>query len=462
MTPTWYSIRNHLESSLVEDNNKNLQFLASMVTAYPCLDIWFRSSGRAVELRVMYMQCNSGYFAVNSWERDGEEAKVFQQLRGDWQGVRADLITLLPSLSRLSDDKRHGLANQGAKQPYEGGGLLFSVDGSGALVIQGRYGAVQVEVNGVDLPFRALNYDFDCCTPTVTIGPEWLDGDFVIVDLPPGNNNGQRYTGTVTPVTPTAQLDFVSTDAVVWAGPPLSPGVGGLGGIEHEWVVGTTFTVPQSGPSAIPLPTKINPQAQDIQNWPYLFGQGFCTITGSIADIPLISDLGNVKVYEKTGSFPFPRFTTTKQEAQVTDPDIPMTIQTSYYQSFGTGGNNQSGTYRIEMIDQGNNTKEVTVTFTPDDGAYSVTLLDTMTYPSGASAMEAWASSDVNLGTRSVYTLYDGAGNPSLGNADIFNIDLGLDTVGQNIITQGDYPTAVTSSNELRGRVWRSYLGVTT
>lgn len=461
MTPTWYSIRNHLEASLVEDNNKNLQFLASMVTAYPCLDIWFRSSGRDVELRVMYMQCNSGFFASDSWERNGEEPKVFQQLRGDWQSVRADLITLLPSLSRLSDDKRHGLANQGAKQPYEGGGLLFSVDGDGALILQGRYGAIQVEVNGAMLPFRAFNYDFNCCTPTVTIGPEWL-GDFVIIDTPPGTNNGTRYTGTTVPPTPVAQLSLVSTDAVVFANPPLSPGVGGLGGVEHEWPIGTTFTVPQSGPSAIPLPVKINAQAQDIQNWPYLFGQGFCTLTANIADIPLISDTGSVKVYEKAGDFPFPRFTTTSQSCTITNPDIPMSIDTAYYQSFGTGANNQSGMYRVTVTEQGNNTKAVEVTFAPDNGNFSATILPSMIYPSGVSTAEAWASTNVDLGTRDVYSLYDGGGAPALGNADIFNVNLGLDTPGQNIVAQGDYPSASTTSNQLKARVWRSYLAVTT
>ncbi len=459
MTPTWYSIRNHLESSFVEDNNKNLQFLASMVTAYPCLDIWFRSEGKDVELRVMYMQCNSGFFASNSWERDGEEPKVFQQIRGDWQGVRSDLITLLPSLSRLSDDKRHGLANKGAKQPYEGGGLLFDVDSSGALVIQGRYGSIKVKVNGSTLPFRALNYDFDCCTPTITIGPEWLDGSFVIIDGPPGGPS-KVYEGTVAPVIPKAQLSFVATDGVVFANPPLSPGVSGLGGIEHEWVPGTSFTVPQSGPSAIPLPTKINAQANAIDNWPYLYGQGFCTIAQTIQDIPLISENGGVKVYEKAGSFPFPRFTTTDSACSVTNGDIPLTISSTYYQSFGTGGNNQSGMYRITTTDLGNNTKCVDVTFTSDNPAYSAVLLSSMCYPSGSSTIEAWSSVNTDLGTRTVYSLYDGGGTPALGNADIVAVNLGLDTPGQNVLTQGDFPTASSSSNQLKARVWRSYLGV--
>jgi hypothetical protein len=118
--------------------------------------------------------------------------------------------------------------------------------------------------------------------------------------------------------------------------------------------------------------------------------------------------------------------------------------------------------YRVTVTEQGNNTKAVEVTFAPDNGNFSATILPSMIYPSGVSTAEAWASTNVDLGTRDVYSLYDGGGAPALGNADIFNVNLGLDTPGQNIVAQGDYPSASTTSNQLKARVWRSYLAVTT
>ena len=461
MTPTWYSIRNHLESSFVEDNNKNLQFLASMVTAYPCLDIWFRAKGNDVELRVCYMQCNKTFVATDSWERTGEEPKVYQQFKGDWASVRADMITQLPSFSRLSDEKRHGLQNKGAKEPYEGGGMLFDVTGDGELVIQGRYGAIAVEVNGEDLPFRALNYEFNCCTPKITIGPEWLDGGFTITDTPPGYVKEYTYTGTVTPPAPTASLSFVATDAVVHMSPPASVGPDMLLGVLHEWTEGTDYTVPQSGPSAQPAPTLIPGSTSQLNNWPYLFGQGFCTITGTIEDIPLITETETSKIYEKTGVFPMPRFTTTDSDATtITDSG---STDTTYYQSFGSGANLINGTYRITIIDQGDNTKTVSTLFTPDNLSYSISFGNVLTVPSGLSSINAWSATDVELGTRSVYTLYNNAGLPTLGNQDIVAVDLGIDTAGLNLSAQGDYPKATVGANQtdLHARVWRGYLGIT-
>lgn len=180
---TFYSIRNLLEEGKVLNNDKNNQFLASIVTSYPCLDVWVQSHGREIECRVMYIQCNSGYIAdpQKPWTRNGEEPKVFQQFRGDWPTVRSNFITALPKLARLSDEKRHGLSNFGSKQPFEGGGLIFNYnDQNQTLTVTGRYGALEVIVDGEVLPFERLNYDFTCCIPEVTVTN--IDGEGTIND----------------------------------------------------------------------------------------------------------------------------------------------------------------------------------------------------------------------------------------------------------------------------------------
>ena len=115
---TWRSIRTTLEDREVNNNQKHLQFLASIVTAYPCLDIWFRSAGlNSIQIQIYYMQCDSGFVAQDPWERNGERPRFYEQITGTWSSVRGEIISALPYLSRLSDEKRNGLANYGCLAP---------------------------------------------------------------------------------------------------------------------------------------------------------------------------------------------------------------------------------------------------------------------------------------------------------------------------------------------------------
>lgn len=456
MTPTWYSIRNHLEQQLVTNNLKHLQFLASIVTAYPCLDIWFRTvSENEVAVRIQYMQCNKDFVADTSWERDGEEPRVYQQITGSWKDIRSTIITQLPRLSRLSDEKRHGLSNKGSKEPYSGGGLLFDVNGDGDLVIQGRYGAIRVQVSGVDLPFEALRYEFNCCKPIVTVDESYLagGGDFIIFDRPPGTARDDSYQA----VNPTAEITLLGIEGVVSMVAPATLGPDFTTAVAHEWVEGLQFGLPQAGPTSLPEPTPKPGNLATIQNWSSFFGQGFCSVSATVS-CPLLSDTGGVRVYETQGSFPFPRFTTT--DATTTVVSSEGSLDTVYYQSFGTGANLQSGTWRVVATESGSDTL-FDVTFTADNG-FSVSITSgVLTSPTDS--LVAWSSNNVDLGTRQVYKPYDDLGQPDLGNEDIGNVSLGIDTVGLNEVPQGDYPFGIQDAvtEELKGRLWRGYLSVT-
>ncbi len=459
MTPTWYSIRNHLEQQLVTNNLKHLQFLASIVTAYPCLDIWFRSvSVDEVAVRIQYMQCNKDFVADTSWERDGEEPRVYQQITGSWKEIRSNIITQLPRLSRLSDEKRHGLSNKGSKEPYTGGGLIFDINNDGDLVIQGRYGAIRIEVSGVDLPFEALRYEFNCCKPVVTVDESYLSGGgggggIVIVDRPPGTARDNRYDLT----TPTAEITLLGVEGVVAMTAPATIGPDFLLAIAHEWVEGLQFGLPQGGPTSLPEPTQMPGNTSTIQNWSSFYGQGFCSISATVS-LPQISKANGIRVYETEGVFPFPRFTTTDATTGVVSTF--GTQNTTYYQSFGAGNNLQSGTWRVVATENGSGT-DFDVTFNANNGFTASITSGVMSSPTDS--LVAWSSNNVDLGTRQVYRPYDDLGLPTLGNEDISSVNLGIDTVGLNEVPQGDYPFATQDNitEEIRGRVWRGYLGVT-
>ena len=114
MAANFYSLRNMLEANQIRDNDRNNQFLAAVLTSYPCLDIWVRvADDNDLEVRVLYIQKNQDYTATETWQRDTEEAKVWKQKRGDWPEILSWFIGVLPSLSRLHAEKRNGLANFG-------------------------------------------------------------------------------------------------------------------------------------------------------------------------------------------------------------------------------------------------------------------------------------------------------------------------------------------------------------
>jgi hypothetical protein len=451
---TWRSIRTSLEDGIVTNDLKHLQFLASIVSAYPCLDIWFRSAGLdSIQVQIYYMQCDSSFIADEPWERNGERPRFFEQITGTWQSLRSEIISALPYLSRLSDEKRNGLANYGAKQPYTGGGLLFDIDGSGNLVIQGRYGAISIEVDGNKLPFEALEYDFDCCNSTVTVDESYLGGDLNIVNGIPGTNRRDRYT--VGP--PVATVSVVALASLMELYAPYSLGDFGLQVFNYEYEAGTTFQLPQ-GATAIATPTPVRiGELGTLQGWPPgAFGQATFLSNFEVA-LPQVSDTGVTQVYELNGSLGFPRFATSETVPVAQLPNLSPTPNPRYYTA-GTGADIQSGTWRVTVINAGS-VKEVSCEFIPDDTSYSCTIMPAFTIPANDTYLDAWKSvGGEGYGMRNSFDEREDGG---VYTTKLFNT--GVDTLGLNPVPQGDYPnkTLPVDGRLLEGELWRSNVAIT-
>ena len=158
----FYSMRNMLEAQEIANEDKNNQFLASIISMYPCLDIWVRPTGeRDLDVRVVYIQKNPGWVATDSYTRNNEEPKVWKQYNGSWDQVKSWFIGVLPELSQLHSAKRTGLYVKGGKQPYEGGGMILEENEDGSLSILGRFGVLTVVMDGVTIPFQELAWDFE-------------------------------------------------------------------------------------------------------------------------------------------------------------------------------------------------------------------------------------------------------------------------------------------------------------
>ena len=177
---TWYSIKNQLEGGYVKASNELERFFTSLVTSYGCIDIWYRnisSESNIIECRIFYLQKDSTFNAsdlgraLNSWERVNERPKYWLQLEGTVSEIRASVVSFLPQLSRLHNEKRHGEWNFGADQPFEGQGTLISTDGSGNTIITGRFGDILLNSDGESIDWEDITWSFDGCNPTATAPP---------------------------------------------------------------------------------------------------------------------------------------------------------------------------------------------------------------------------------------------------------------------------------------------------
>ena len=176
-TPTWYSIRNRLEAGEVNARNSFERFLAVLCSSYSCLDVWYRKAQdtegvwfrrSTAEIKIMFMQEDKDYIATESWERNGERARLWQLFRGTEKEIRKSVIGVLPSLTALTDTKRHGEYNFGKKQPYKGqGGLTYTTDG-GVTILSGRFGDILLDTPGVDFKWEDLTWSFKGCVAEVT------------------------------------------------------------------------------------------------------------------------------------------------------------------------------------------------------------------------------------------------------------------------------------------------------
>lgn len=172
--PTWYSIRNQLEAGAVKANNSLERFFTGFITAYGCIDVWYRSvasDSSAIECRIYYIQKDPGFTASESWERDNERPEYWLQIKGSEAEIRASVISLLPHIAKLHTDKRHGEWNFGATQPFDGQGSIITVQpGTGNIVITGRFGDLALYSDGTELNWEDIVWEFDGCSPTAT-GP---------------------------------------------------------------------------------------------------------------------------------------------------------------------------------------------------------------------------------------------------------------------------------------------------
>ncbi len=176
-TPTWYSIRNRLEAGEVNSRSSFERFLAILCSTYSCLDVWYRKAQTTkgvlfkrstAEVKIMFMQEEEGYVASNSWERDGERARLWQLFQGTEAEIRKSVIGVLPSLTSLHDGKRHGEYNFGKKQPYTGqGGLTYTLE-NGTTILSGRFGDIVLNADGIDFNWEDLVWEFRGCNAQVT------------------------------------------------------------------------------------------------------------------------------------------------------------------------------------------------------------------------------------------------------------------------------------------------------
>jgi len=174
-TPTWYSIRKRLEAGEVKANNELERFLTSLASFFNCIDIWYQTSeedSNIIECQIIYLQADSTFTASKSWEENGERPKFWMQLKGTVAEIRATFISLLPRLSRLHSEKRHGEWNFGSTQPYEGQGAIQTVDGSGNVILSGRFGDLTVYDNKADeIDWETITWAFDVCSVQANVGP---------------------------------------------------------------------------------------------------------------------------------------------------------------------------------------------------------------------------------------------------------------------------------------------------
>lgn len=455
---TWRSIRTTLEDGEVNNNLKHLQFLASIVSAYPCLDIWFRSAGlNSVQVQIYYMQCDTGFSAQDPWERNGERPRFYQQITGTWASVRSELISALPYLSRLSDEKRNGLANYGAKQPYAGGGLLFDIDGSGDLVIQGRFGSIKVVVDDVELPFEALVYDFSCCEVVVTVDESYISGgsgggNFSIIEGVPGTNRTDQY------YPPEAIITMVASYGMVDQPAPYAYGDFFMVVNNWNWPTGTDIYVPQGAPVATPYPTDLSPPSQTavLSNWSIVDGQAYFFSTEE-QRLPQVSDENGVKTYELAGTLGFPTYVTSERFATARLDSYPI-ASNPQYRTEGNGSDRQPGLWRMTVTALPSGEDRVDIDFIPDNSTYGASFMDgAKDIPGGANTFVGWkAGAADGYGVRTTYA----AKNQGTSLHKSFNLN--VDTIGDNTVPQGDFPYKTTTSNtfRLQAEQWRSTLVV--
>tara|TARA_R110001606_G_scaffold279805_1_gene428356 strand:+ start:2427 stop:3824 length:1398 start_codon:yes stop_codon:yes gene_type:complete len=333
MAANFYSVRNLLESGTVRDNDKNNQFLAAVISSYPCLDIWVRVADDInLEVRILYIQKNQNFVATDSWERNNEEPKVWKQRHGSWDEIKAWLIGVLPSLSRLHDEKRNGLANFGQKNPYDGGGLVSSVNNAdGTISILGRFGVLTVTIDGVVVPFSSFDWAFDGCLVQVTIdvGDDWTGG--TIDDRPPQNTGG-RNTNTI--ILGQGSFSYVMQGGNLDAFAPS--GTWGFGGFAiANWPQDVNQNVPLGALTTVNPPTPTSNVTYGSTIYPSLTGQSAISLQGN-CNLTLTSSAAGVNTYNGTLNIKPPFYVHSKGTCRMTYNGQNSTTESLHYASSGS------------------------------------------------------------------------------------------------------------------------------
>lgn len=360
MAANFYSMRNMLEANAIRDNDRNNQFLAAVLTSYPCLDIWVRvADDNDLEVRVLYIQKNQDYTATESWQRDTEEAKVWKQKRGEWPEILGWFIGVLPSLSRLHAEKRNGLANFGQANPYDGGGLVTNVNDDGTINVLGRFGVLTVTIDGVEVPFSAYDWDFDGCEVEITITPDGSWNEATFDDRPVQNTGGRNRqvinrTGSFEY---TMQGGLLQAVAPSWAQPPF-----GFATTCAEWPGGVAVSVPLGTATAITDPTPFPGFSYGSTLYPSFMGQAYVSLSGSCNDLQQIS----ADTYEGTLVVAPPRYAFSSGQCTMVNNGVTSASASVQYAAGGAGSNETPGTVTI-VKSGGPGAYTYSVSWAPDD-----------------------------------------------------------------------------------------------
>ena len=239
-TPTWYSIRKRLEAGEVKANNELERFLTSLASFFTCIDIWYQTAeedSNLINCQIIYLQADSTFTASNSWEENGERPKFWMQLKGTVAEIRATFISLLPRLSRLHSEKRHGEWNFGSTQPYEGQGAIQTRVGAN-IVLSGRFGDLTIYGNNSDeVNWETITWDFSVCGVQAT-----FNGAGLCIEQPGWT---QRLCSCLLP--PACSSDSDCSDGVSCTGGMCQEFCGSclLGGCGKYWDLQWPYTAAQ-------------------------------------------------------------------------------------------------------------------------------------------------------------------------------------------------------------------------
>jgi len=455
MAADFYSMRNMLEANAIRDNDRNNQFLAAVLTSYPCLDIWVRvANDQELEVRVLYIQKNQDYTATETWQRDTEEAKVWKQKRGEWTDILGWFISVLPKLSRLHAEKRNGLANFGDANPYDGGGLVTNINNDGSISVLGRFGVLNVTIDGVEVPFSAYDWDFDGCEVEITIDPEgggWNNA--IIIDRPVQNTGGtnKQVLSRSGSFSYTMQGGLLQAVAPGWTGPPFF-----IGAVCAEWPANTAVSVPLGTVSSITAPTPDSGFSYGSTVYPSLMGQAYVSLSGNCNNLQQIGP----NTYEGDLIVAPPRYAFASGSCTMENNGVVSTSASVQYSAGGAGSQETPGKITISRSG-GPGAYSYGVVWQPDDVASTVTTSFQVPTVSTGTGFECYLSAPSG-GNFMLPALQEAQANLGVGSIQYQSLNVDCDTEGvlSTPPPAADFPTysPPVDTESLDASSWRHQL----